>query len=65
MLNDKIKKKFKKKLKFKKIVLFQITVFFKEGNFDFPSLISSYELDIDSHSTSGLNYYYYYYFCKK
>jgi hypothetical protein len=58
----KLKNKFKKKLKFKKIVLFQITVFFKEGNIDFPSLISSYELDIDSHSISGLDYYF---FCKK
>jgi len=27
----KLKNKFKKKLKLKKIVLFQITVFFKEG----------------------------------
>jgi hypothetical protein len=54
----KFKNKFKKKLKFKKIVLFQITVFFKEGNIDFPSLISSYELDIDSHSISGLDYFF-------
>jgi hypothetical protein len=63
MLNDKIKKK--AKLKFQKIVLFQITVIYKEGNINFPFLISSYEVEVDPHYTSRLDYFFFFFFfCK-